>query len=409
MPTKLGTSPPRWPVIVAGAGPVGLITALALARQSIDVLVLEGEEALPTDLRASTLHCASLDLLDRLGVTEHLLERGYRVRKWQIRDRRDGVVAEWDLGLLHKDTGFPFRIACEQHKLARIALELLQRSPCATVRFQSRVIGFKQDDEGVSVEVRTPGGVERVTTSWLIGADGGRSTVRKSAEIAFEGFTWPEQFLGVSTDFDFEPRGYTHSAYVADPVEWAAIFKVPHDGPPGVWRVMFPIDPSVAAEEALSDIFIEDRMQGFMPRGEPYSIVYRNLYRVHQRVAETFRKGRVLLVGDAAHVNNPVGALGLNSGIHDALNLSEKLGEVYRRKAPPSLLDRYNRQRRTVSLDHVQAESIRNKRLLEEREPTVRRQRLAELRETAQDAEKARKYLLRSSMIESLQQANVIQ
>jgi 3-(3-hydroxy-phenyl)propionate hydroxylase len=372
MSTNLAGPHQCWPVVIAGAGPVGLVTALALAKQSIDVLVLEGEAALPTDLRASTLHCASLDLLDTLGVTPLLLEQGYQVRKWQIRDRSDGVVAEWDLGLLHRDTGFPFRIACEQHKLANIALELLGGMPNATVCFQSRVTGFTQDDNGVCVEVEAPNGTERINTRWLIGADGGRSTVRKRADVAFEGFTWPEQFLGVSTDFDFEPKGYTHSAYVADPVEWAAIFKVPHDGPPGVWRVMFPVDPSVASEEALSDTFIEGRMQGFMPRGESYKIVYRNLYRVHQRVAATFRKGRVLLVGDAAHVNNPVGALGLNSGIHDALNLSEKLGAVYRREAPADLLDKYTRQRRTVSLDYVQAESIRNKKLLEEREPCVR-------------------------------------
>jgi 3-(3-hydroxy-phenyl)propionate hydroxylase len=396
------------PVVIIGAGPVGLITALALGRQGIPVLVLECEADLPLDLRASTLHCATLDLLDGLGVTQRLLQAGYRVRHWQIRDRKSGVVAEWDLGLLESETKFPFRIACEQHKLARIALDMLSDVPNVEVRFSCRFLNARQETDRVFARFETSDRVEEVAASWLVGADGGRSTVRKSAEIEFEGFTWPEQFLGVSTDHDFEPDGFTYSAYVSDPVEWAAIFKVPHDGPPGIWRVMFPTDPALSSATALSDEFIESRMQGFLPKTTAYRIEYRNLYRVHQRVAKAFRKGRVVLVGDAAHVNNPVGALGLNGGLHDAINLSEKLGQTWGGGSDERLIDKYERQRRTISVESIQAESIRNKRLLEERDPAVRAERLAELRLIAADKKKAREYLLRSSMIASVRQANAI-
>ncbi len=395
-------------MLVVGAGPVGLITALALARQNIPIVVVEAEKSLPLDLRASTLHCATLDLLDGIGVAAKLLETGYRVRKWQIRERRAGVVAEWDLGVLSDDTGFPFRIACEQHKLAAIALAMLAEMPDVTVRFQTRFVSATQTGDEVVAVVETPDGPEEIRVAWLVGADGGRSAVRKWAQIPFEGFTWPEQFLGVATDYDFEPHGFTYSAYIADPVEWAAVFKVPHEGPPGVWRVMFPADPALASEEVLSDEFIESRMQGFLPRPEKYHIAYRNLYRVHQRVAQTFRTGRVVLVGDAAHVNNPVGALGLNSGIHDALNLSEKLGLVLRGEADDQLIDKYVRQRRTASVQSVQADSIRNKKLLEERDPVVRAQRLSELSQIAADKARSREYLLGSSMIKSLREANAI-
>jgi 3-(3-hydroxy-phenyl)propionate hydroxylase len=396
------------PVVIVGAGPVGLVTALALGRQGIPVLVLECEADLPLDLRASTLHCATLDLLDGLGVTKKLLQAGYRVRHWQIRDRTAGVVAEWDLGLLESETKFPFRIACEQHKLARIVLDMLFDVPNVEVRFSCRFLSARQETDCVFASFESRGGVEEVGASWLVGADGGRSAVRKAAEIEFEGFTWPEQFLGVSTDHDFEPHGFTYSAYVSDPVEWAAIFKVPHHGPPGIWRVMFPTDPALDSATALSDEFIESRMQGFLPRAVPYKIEYRNLYRVHQRVAKAFRKGRIVLVGDAAHVNNPVGALGLNGGLHDAISLSEKLGQVWEGHFDEQLIDKYERQRRTISVESIQAESIRNKRLLEERDPAVRAERLAELRLIAADKDKAREYLLRSSMIASVRQANAI-
>jgi 3-(3-hydroxy-phenyl)propionate hydroxylase len=396
----------RGPVI-AGAGPVGLATALALARQDIPVTVLEAEADLPYDLRASTLHCATLDLLAEIGVTERLMEVGYQVRRWHIRDRKDGVVAEWDLHDISEDTAFPFRIACEQHKLARIVLTMLADLPHVSVRFQSRLTGVRQDGDDVVINVQTPEGTEEIGTKWLIGADGGRSAVRKAAQITFEGFTWPEQFLGVATDRDFEPKGFAYSSYIADPVEWAALFKVPHEGPPGVWRAMFPVDPDLPSEAAVSDSFVEERMQGLLPYEKRYNIVYRNLYRVHQRVAASFRKGRVILVGDAAHVNNPVGALGLNSGLHDAMNLSEKFAATWH-SGSEDLLDRYARQRRTISVESIQADSIRNKRLLEERDDATRKERLDEIRRVSSDRKRAREYLLNSSMIESLRKANAI-
>jgi 3-(3-hydroxy-phenyl)propionate hydroxylase len=396
------------PIVIVGAGPVGLVTALALGRQGIPVLVLECETSLPLDLRASTLHCATLDLLDDLGVTERLLRVGYQVRYWQIRDRAAGVVAQWDLGLLQNDTRFPFRIACEQHKLAKIVLDMLSEVECVEVRLGCRFLKSVQKGDNVLVQYETVEDIQQVGASWLVGADGGKSAVRKDAGIEFEGFTWPEQFLGVSTDYDFEPSGFTYSAYISDPVEWVAVFKVPHDGPPGVWRAMFPVNPKLDAVEALSDEFVESRMQGFMPRAERYSIKYKNLYRVHQRVAKSFRKGRVMLVGDAAHVNNPVGALGLNGGLQDAANLAEKLGRVWSGAADDGLMDQYERQRRTTSVESIQADSIRNKRLLEETDPLVRTARLDEIRSIAADRRQAREYLLKSSMIASVRQSNAI-
>jgi 3-(3-hydroxy-phenyl)propionate hydroxylase len=241
----------------------------------------------------------------------------------------------------------------------------------------------------------------------VVGADGGRSTVRKSIGVEFEGFTWPEQFLVVSTPYDFAQHGFAMNVYVADPVEWVALFKMPDAGPPGLWRIVFPT-PDRDDAATLSPENVERKMQGFIERRAPYDVRYKSVYRVHQRVCKTFRSGRVLLAGDAAHVNNPLGAFGLNSGIHDAISLAEKLGRVWRGEADDALLDLYVRQRRMAAVEQVERMSIRNKRQLEERNPDVQRKRLQELMAIANDAGRARDHLLETSMITGLRQSSRI-
>jgi len=399
----------RNPVVVAGGGPVGLVTTLALARQGVDVILLEGEESIPRDLRAGTFHPPTVEMLDALGLGEALLKEGIKVPEWQIRDRRHGVVAQFDLGIISDQTRYPFRLHCEQHKLSHIAHEALQQYPNARVLFSHRCTGFAQDADGVTVNVETPAGAEEIRASYLVGADGVRSTVRKGMDIEFEGFTWPERFLVFATPYDLREQGFTGNAYIADPDEWCAIFIQPHQGPPGIWRIAFPTLPEMDEEQILSDEFVQSRIQGFLSPDQTYDIAYRSVYRVHQRVASTFRVGRVLLAGDSAHVNNPLGGMGLNSGIHDAVNLTEKLVAMLADPQRGDDLDLYVRQRRQTNIEYVQAITIRNKRLLEERDPDIRRKHLDEMRDIAADKDQARGYLLNSSMIASVRRAQQIQ
>jgi 3-(3-hydroxy-phenyl)propionate hydroxylase len=397
------------PVVVAGAGPTGLMCALALGRQGIPVIVLESETALAHDLRAGTFHPPTLEMMAPYGITARMHETGLKVRHWQIRDLRGEFVAQFDLDRIADVTPYPYRLHLEQHRLTPIQLDILRRETGADVRFDRQLTGFVQQADRVDVDVMANGARETIAASWLIGADGGRSTVRKTLDIEFEGFTWPEQFLVASTHYDFAQHGFAMNSYISDPVHWAAVFKMPHTGPGGIWRAACPTDPNLPDEMLLGDDYIERTMQNIVPRAERYAIVYRSIYRVHQRVAKDFRAGRVLIAGDAAHLNNPICGFGLNSGIHDAISLADKLGKVWRREAGDDLLDLYVRQRRAATVAQVQAMSIRNKRLLEERDPEVQRKQLEELIATAEDADRARKYLLESSMIAGLTRANQIQ
>jgi 3-(3-hydroxy-phenyl)propionate hydroxylase len=400
---------PTLPVVVAGAGPTGLMCALALGRQRIPVILLEGEPALAHDLRAGTFHPPTLELMAPYGITARMHETGLQVRHWQIRDLRGEFVAQFDLGRIADVTPYPYRLHLEQHRLTPIQLDILRRDTSAEVRFGHQLTGFVQHDDQVDVEVAVDGRTEVIAAAWLIGADGGRSTVRKVLGVEFEGFTWPEQFVVASTHYDFSQNGFALNCYVSDPVEWAAVFKMPDTGPPGIWRAVFPGDPQASEDTLLEPEAVENAMQRVLPRHERYEIRYKSVYRVHQRVATSFRGGRVLLAGDAAHLNNPMGGLGLNSGIHDAINLADKLGRVWRREADDALLDLYVRQRRSATIAQVQAMSIRNLRLLEERDPKVQRERLAELIAIAGDSERARNFVLESSMIAGLRRATETQ
>jgi 3-(3-hydroxy-phenyl)propionate hydroxylase len=398
-------------VLIAGGGPVGLLCAWLLGRRGLPVLVCDDNSELQADPRAATTHPATLDLLEEDGLAEDMARVGLVAPVFQFWDRPSGkLVAEFDHAVLKDDTRHPFVVQCEQFKTAKLLLERVRALNNVEVLFSHEVIGVSQSADSVSMEVRGPDGVKRHTGGYLIGADGGRSIVRKQCDIAFEGFTWPERFIVFTTPYDFETkRGYCPRSYFADPGSWCNCFKVSADGPPGLWRTVFPTDPAQPDADVTSDGAVQALMQKFFPSPEPYEIVHRNLYVTHQRVAATFRKGRVLLAGDAAHVNNPIGGMGLNGGIQDAANLCEKLAKVLLEGASERLLDLYNLQRRTVAIEFVQEQSIANKKRLEASDPEVRRRNLDELRQMAADRERARAFLLRTAMIASQRRAAALE
>ncbi|MGI6855884.1 FAD-dependent oxidoreductase [Mesorhizobium sp. 1B3] len=389
-------------VLVVGAGPVGLICALGLARQGIPVTVFERHGAVQDDPRAATTHPATLEILEDLGLRREVEEAGLVARYFQFWDRQTGALtAQFDHDLLRDETAFPYVVQCEQFKTSRIALAHLLQFAHAEVRFGCEVVSLEHGVHSVTIDVASAVGRERHGGRYLIGADGGRSFVRKALGIQFEGFTWPERFVVLSTPFDFmAERGYSYRSYFADPEQWCNCFKVAGDGPPGLWRTVFPAEPGGEAE-LLSDPVVQARLQRFFPKTGSYDVVHRNIYQVHQRVAASFRKGRCLLAGDAAHVNNPIGGMGLNGGIQDAANLADKLGRLWRGEGGEELLDAYARQRRTITNDFVQAQTIQNKKRLEERDPATRARNLEDLARIAENPSAAKTFLMRTSMLDA--------
>jgi 3-(3-hydroxy-phenyl)propionate hydroxylase len=397
-------------VLISGGGPVGLLCAWILGRRGISVRLFDNNDGLQSDPRAATTHPATLDLLAESGLADDMARVGLVAPIFQFWDRpANRLVAEFDHSILANDTQHPFVVQCEQFKTSRLLLERVRTLSNVEVLFNHEVVDLRQTTDAVSVDVRGPEEIKTHLGAYLIGADGGRSIVRKRCDISFEGFTWPERFIVLTTPFDFEAnRGYSYRSYFAEPGSWCNCFKVSADGPPGLWRTVFPTEQSQSDEDLMSDTGVQNRMQLFFPNDKPYEIVHRNLYLTHQRVATTFRKGRALLAGDAAHVNNPIGGMGLNGGIQDAVNLSNKLIEVILEGKSDRLLDLYDLQRRTVAVEFVQEQSIANKKRLEESDPAARQKNLDELSRIAADPERARQFLLRTAMIASQQRADAM-
>jgi 3-(3-hydroxy-phenyl)propionate hydroxylase len=384
-------------VIVVGAGPVGTVAALACARHGHRVTLLEAQQRIDDSPRASTTQPPTLEMLAELGLIDEYLRVGLVSRTFQFWDRPSRtLIAEFDFARLEDETAYPFVVQTEQHKLANMAIARLRGLPNAEVRLGERVTGIAQTGDIVKVSTAS----ETLDADYVIGADGGRSTIRKALDIEFEGFTWPERFLVITTKFDFQAAlGCCLRTYMADPQEWTNLFKVAGDDLKGRWRAVYNTREDETDEEALSDASVRARLSRiYVPEGER-DYLHLNLYAVHQRVAKRFRKGRVFLCGDAAHVNNPIGGLGLNCGIHEAWHLSGLLDRVLRGENP-EVLDEYERTRRPLNIKYVQEQTVANKKRLEEREPAQREKRFDELRAMADDPQRHKAFLMRASLLE---------
>jgi 3-(3-hydroxy-phenyl)propionate hydroxylase len=386
-------------VLIIGAGPVGLVTASLLVEAGLPVVLIEACSELPHDLRASTFHPPTLDMLERFGVVDAMIEQGLICPTWQFRDRKEGVVATFELSRLLPDTKHPYRIQCEQWRLGDMLYAKLKENPLATIRLGTAATTVRQTADGVETDVTLPdGGTETVAGSFVVGADGIGSVVRKAMGVAFDGITIPEIFLTLSTTYDFREAmpDVANISYMSDPDEWFVLIRTAR-----VWRALFPVDASLSDADVTSPERAEILLQGAVRRSKPYEVSHRTAYRVHERVASSYVHGRMLIAGDAAHVNNPLGGMGLNGGIHDAFNLSRALTDVIR-GAPLTTLERYSRQRRKVALDVVQQTTLRNRSILNTREPLARRAYYDELRRTVADPVRHRDYVMRTSMIQSL-------
>lgn len=391
------------PVLVVGGGPVGFVAALRLARAGVPVTLIEKEPRLQDDLRASTFHPPTLEMLDEVSLTEPLLGEGLRTDRWQVRLHETHEKAEFDLGAIGSDTRYPFRLQVEQRVLCRLAADKAAVEPLLDLRMNTELLAFKQNDNRVKARLRGPDGeTYEVETPYMVATDGSKSLVRALLDLPFEGLTYPETTILVTTEFPFEQHlpGLSNVNYVWYEKGTFSLLRLPD-----LWRVSLYPDDGESDEQALRPESLQAKLQRIVQRDEPYAIVESRPYRIHQRIVDDYRVGRILLAGDAAHLNSPSGGMGMNGGIHDAFNLTGKLPAAWRGEAPPESLDRYTRQRRPVAKEQILQQAHANRTRMQERDPERRRAELGRLQDIAADPERAREYLLRSSMITGLRQA----
>ena len=376
-------------VLIAGAGPVGLITALGLARAGVEVTVLEAEPRIVESPRAAVYHWSVLEGFERLGILADVGARGLPKQDYAFRVFKTGETIPYSIGAIADETPYAHNVHLGQHELAAIALEHLERLPGARVSFSARVTKLAQVRGGVTVAAATPDGPLELRADWLIGADGGRSTVRRALGLSFEGFTWPERFVATNVRHDFDRHGYALATFQIDHVHGAVIVKLDDAG---LWRCTYSEDASLPEET------VSERLPGhfavLLPGDEGYELASHAPYKMHQRAADRFRVGRVLLTGDAAHVTNPTGGLGLTSGLFDAFALCEALAAVLLDGADEAVLDAWAEERRRLFLELASPAASELKRLIfSEADPERRREDLEAIRRWTSDRDLLRERL----------------
>ena len=387
-------------VLIVGAGPVGLLAANALVEKSIEIYICDKLNAPVEELRASTFHPPTLDLLEPLGLTSAVLENGLKSPEWQIRFHDTGDRVVFDLSVLKADTNHPYRVQCEQAHLAAAARAKLGREGIE-VNYGCQVEDIV--DKGAFVETTLmSGGVRfRIRSRYLIGADGAQSIVRGHVTTTFPGHTYPETTILATTDFPFENHleGLSNINYVWWEKGTFSLLKLPD-----LWRCSLYPDSEETLEEALEEATIRRKLSRITPEAAACNINVIRPYRVHMKITDEFCRNRIVLAGDAAHLNSPSGGMGMNGGIHDALMLSDAL-ELSLRANDETALPRYAAARRATALEDILQAADRNRSRMQEKEPGKRRDIFNELKAITEQTETARSYLLKTSMIEGLRKS----
>ena len=386
-------------VIIIGAGPVGTFVAYCLAEYGIETILLESETSCETDMRASTFHPSTLKYLDNLNLANELIDKGLKAPIFQYRIRATDEILEFNLEELSDVLDFPFRLQCEQYKFARMLADKLDNHKYSSVMFNRELISFSDAGNKVKLKVDHKGIGEDYECDYLIGADGANSIVRRNLGIEFGGFTYKEKFFTLSTEKPLENyfTDLSYVNYVSDPDEWFVMLKAP-----SAWRILVPVDEKLDDDLIRSDDYVRNIFKRALNSDDRIETIHRTIYRVHQRVVDTMRSGRVILAGDSAHLNNPLGGFGMNGGLHDAWNLAKQLDEIINHNKNEELLDLYDRQRRTVMNEFIQKQTIRNKKMIEETGDDKYSSEWNRMRNIHQNDTERRQYMFRQTMAQSL-------
>jgi 3-(3-hydroxy-phenyl)propionate hydroxylase/6-hydroxy-3-succinoylpyridine 3-monooxygenase len=382
-------------VVVAGAGPVGLATALGLARAGIRSVVLDAGRGLSTSPRAMAYLYPVLPGLEALGVLPDLKAIGLEGPGINFIDMASGEHFPQKLDVLRGVVPHPYALQLGQGDVGAVLLRHLAAHAGTEVRWDSRVTGVTSGEAGVEVAYQAPASASSVRAQWLVAADGSSSTVRELLGLPFDGFTWPDRFVSTNIRYDFTAAGLPSANWRIDREYGAVIARIDRTD---LWRYTFR-EPDSLPLEGLEER-IHEHFKGGLYGGD-YELVQFAPYRMHQRCTDSFRHGRVVLAGDAAHITNPVGGLGLTGGFLDTFVLHEALAAVIHGDVDDSVLDAYSERRRQVWTDIVSPTASGLKQLLFDPPPPgeAREHALAGLRAIAHDDDLRREELIRQGAI----------
>jgi len=395
-------------ILIVGGGPVGLFAAVRLVGFGIPVTLIDKSPNVSDDIRASTIHPPSLEMMEPYGITDEILETGIKVRQWQIRNHLTGDKVIFDLGNISDETDYPYRVQFEQSKICMIMDRKLKANPLAEIRYETEFVSLIEKDDGITIEVKTAQGPEKIFGQFLIAADGGNSPIREYLGLAFEGSTYPEKTVLVTTPFPFHEHieGLSSVSYCWEEDGNFSLLQLPNQ-----WRASLYFPENMSTDDALADQHIQKKLHDICPIEDSYEILDKRVYRVHQRIVSRYDHGRIALAGDAAHINSPSGGMGMNGGLHDAHNLTEKLNVIWLskdQKKYSDLLGLYSRQRRPIAEQQIIKQADENRRRMTEKNHDNRQKSLDELRKISNDPVKCKAFLLKSSMFEGLRQASNI-
>ena len=390
----------RKPIVIVGAGPVGLTTALRLSQLGIRSIILEKNKSIQNELRASTFHPPTIEMLDALGIAEELISRGLKTKQWQFRVHETGEKAVFDLGHISKDTKHPFRLQAEQKELCRIATKKAEIDKNIDLRMGHQLNGLVQNDASVVINASTEGSPDyTIEAPFVVAADGGSSKIRDIMGLQFSGLTYPETTILVATQFPFHEHieGLSNVNYVWSDWGTFSLLRLP-----GIWRCSLYPDINETVDEATQPNSIKEKLTRIVPKQTDHKILEVRSYKIHQRILDRYDHGRVVFVGDAAHLNSPSGGMGMNGGIHDGWNLSGKLKDILLDHQPLTKLSLYSEQRQKIAEKEILKNADKNRSRMQERDKDFRASELQRLKEIANDPKRARDFLLRSSMIKAL-------
>ncbi|MDD1965868.1 FAD-dependent oxidoreductase [Pseudomonas sp. NPDC089407] len=379
-------------VVVVGGGPVGLLTALKLGKAGVRVVVLESESGVSPSPRAVAYMPPTAAALDRFGLLDDIRKRAVWCPDFAYRHGNGELIAKMDWAVLAQDTDYPYMLLLAQNHVSNVIVEHLRKLTNVEIRWNHKVEEIEQDDDYVTMETSGPAGKARLRAKWVAATDGARSTVRGKIGLTFDGITWGERLVATNVFYDFSLHGYSRANFVHDPVDWAVVVQLDKTG---LWRVCYGEDPDISEAEVrrrLPERF--KRLLPGAPTPDQYRVDYLNPYRVHQRCAAEFRRGRVILAGDAAHATNPMGGLGLSGGVLDAEHLAEALIAVINEGASSKVLDEYSVDRRKVFLEFTSPTATANFTWMKESDPAQRARDNAMFDHAGKDLKVMREILL---------------